>query len=151
MRAGSSSNGVSMGMAMAGVSATATPVAAPEQQTSPGSSNAGGFTDFVVGTEEETREVTGKEDTFEYLRVLLNSEEGVYPLCKDYLSDVGDNASSNNAGSSDASSTSSDRVSEAWRRKLCEWCFEVVDHFQVCYYIMIACLLGFIIIYWHRL
>ena len=23
----------------------------------------------------------------------------------------------------------SDRVNEAWRRKLCEWCFEVVDHF----------------------
>ena len=22
-----------------------------------------------------------------------------------------------------------DRVNEAWRRKLCEWCFEVVDHF----------------------
>ena len=57
--------------------------------------------------------------TVEHLRVLLRLEGESYPLCKDYLATIaltGANAS--------------DTVSEAWRRKLCEWCYEVVDHFN---------------------
>jgi hypothetical protein len=55
--------------------------------------------------------------TATHLRVLLAQEGDAYGPCLDYLSAI------------QASNTSADRVSEAWRRKLCEWCYEVVDHF----------------------
>ena len=54
----------------------------------------------------------------EHLKVLLRMEAANYPLCKDYLSN------------GDPEADASDKVSEGWRRKLCEWCFEVVDHFN---------------------
>jgi hypothetical protein len=66
-------------------------------------------------------EVKGKETTLEYLAVLLRQEGTLYPPCEDYLSDF----------DAVSSSSESDPVSESWRRKLCEWCFEVVDHFKV--------------------
>jgi hypothetical protein len=66
-------------------------------------------------------EVKGKETTLEYLAVLLQQEGTLYPPCEDYLSDF----------DAVSSSSESDPVSESWRRKLCEWCFEVVDHFKV--------------------
>ena len=59
------------------------------------------------------------ESSMEHLKILLRMEAANYPLCKDYLSTL---------RHSDVDA--SDRVSEAWRRKLCEWCFEVVDHFN---------------------
>jgi Cyclin, N-terminal domain len=55
--------------------------------------------------------------TTDHLRVLLAQEESSYGPCLDYLSAI------------QTSNDSVDRVSEAWRRKLCEWCYEVVDHF----------------------
>lgn len=65
---------------------------------------------------EQVREVDGLESTAEHLKTVLRQENEAYPVCDDYLSLSGNSAS--------------DRVSEAWRRKLCEWCFEVVDHFN---------------------
>jgi Cyclin, N-terminal domain len=57
--------------------------------------------------------------TMEHLQALLMKEVDTYsPLCRDYLSDL----SGVSFGSSEAG--------EAWRRKLCEWCFEVADHFD---------------------
>jgi lipoyl(octanoyl) transferase len=50
---------------------------------------------------------------------MLFQERTLYPACKDYLNlDF------------EASQGHSDRVSESWRRKICEWIFEVVDHFS---------------------
>jgi lipoyl(octanoyl) transferase len=62
--------------------------------------------------------VKDKDSIAEYLRILLHRETESYPLCKDYLS----NGATPRKGS--------DPVSEVWRRKLCEWCYEVVDHFS---------------------
>ena len=62
------------------------------------------------------RGLKGKEDTVEHLQVLLR-QEASYPPCADYLSVA------------EASALHGELVSEAWRRKLCEWCYEVVDHF----------------------
>ena len=70
--------------------------------------------------ESQIDEVKGKENTVEYLAVLLQQENKLYPQCDDYLSEL----------QSAPSSMDSDPVSESWRRKLCEWCFEVVDHFK---------------------
>jgi Cyclin, N-terminal domain len=66
-------------------------------------------------------EVRGKENTVEYLAVLIQQENNLYPPCDDYLSEL---------PASPSSSNDSDPVSESWRRKLCEWCYEVVDHFK---------------------
>lgn len=66
-------------------------------------------------------DVEEKEDTVAYLSTLLSQEVKLYPPCPDYLSNL----------SSLSVSADSDPVSESWRRKLCEWCFEVVDHFKV--------------------
>jgi len=76
--------------------------------------------------------------TTEHLRVLLLQEDLRYPPCKDYLSAVAEYKREKNAAGAvavapDAVPTvdsATDMVSEAWRRKLCEWCFEVVDHFN---------------------
>ena len=54
----------------------------------------------------------------DHLRVLLESESHNYSPCKNYL-DLFEASSVN----------SSERVSDSWRRKLCEWCYEVADHF----------------------
>ena len=62
------------------------------------------------------RGLKGKEDTVEHLQVLLR-QEASYPPCADYLSVA------------EASALHGELVSEAWRRKLCEWCYEVVGHF----------------------
>lgn len=65
-------------------------------------------------------EVKGKECAMEFLAVLLQQESKLYPPCEDYLSEL----------QTSAASTDSDPVSESWRRKLCEWCYEVTDHFK---------------------
>lgn len=51
----------------------------------------------------------------EHLSALLQMESQAYLPGKDYLSSIKE--------------MSPDVVSEGWRRKLCEWCYEVVDHF----------------------
>jgi hypothetical protein len=67
--------------------------------------------------ETRLQSVLEMEDTVEHLKILLRQEELVYRPCKDYLSPLR------------AVADPSDAVSEGWRRKLCEWCYEVVDHF----------------------
>ena len=63
--------------------------------------------------------IKGKASTMEHLKVLFRQEGAGYAPCEDYLARLESNAQANQA----------DRVSDAWRRKLCEWCYEVVDHF----------------------
>ena len=65
------------------------------------------------------RKVREYDSTVEHLSALFQSESQSYAPCVDYL-----------ALFQDSSASSSERVSESWRRKLCEWCYEVVDHFQ---------------------
>jgi hypothetical protein len=64
----------------------------------------------------------GYQATVEHLKILLVKERDLYPLCKDYLA-------STNADHGFINEKV-DLVSESWRRKLCEWSFEVVDHFN---------------------
>lgn len=59
------------------------------------------------------------EDNAEYLEVLLRQVAQVYGETFDYISAV----------SAGASPGFGEVVTEGWRRKLCEWCYEVVDHF----------------------
>lgn len=58
------------------------------------------------------------DSTVEHLRALLDQESQTYSPCTDYL-----------ALFEASPISSSERVSDSWRRKLCEWCYEVVDHF----------------------
>jgi len=53
----------------------------------------------------------------DHIAVMLRHESIRYAPCFDYLS-VHQDAQSNN-----------EHVNESWRRKICEWSFEVVDHF----------------------
>lgn len=69
-----------------------------------------------VGSSCKSRLV--ESSTADHLRVLLTQEAEVYAPCKDYLVMI-----------RESSGDPSERVSEGWRRKLCEWCYEVVDHF----------------------
>jgi Cyclin, N-terminal domain len=62
--------------------------------------------------------VRDHEATVDHLQILMLSETHAYPPCPDYL-----------AAFRSSCISPADRVSEAWRRKLCEWCYEVVDHF----------------------
>lgn len=59
------------------------------------------------------------ECTVDHLRALLQMESQTYGPCTDYL-----------ALFEASPISSSERVSDSWRRKLCEWCYEVVDHFE---------------------
>ena len=75
--------------------------------------------DSVVNDEDNEDElVSGFSD---HVRLLVEQEAAHYPLFGNYLVQT---------ATSHASVPARDRVSEAWRRKLCEWCFEVVDHFN---------------------
>jgi Cyclin, N-terminal domain len=76
---------------------------------------AGGF-----GSPQGERKMALKNmsSSVDHLRVLLQMESEVYSPCEDYLAIIRSSAIS-----------PTDRVSETWRRKLCEWCYEVVDHF----------------------
>lgn len=67
----------------------------------------------------EGQDSSGSIETVDHLMVLLSQEACAYPPCVDYLSMVRQMASLE----------SGDIVSEGWRRKLCEWSYEVVDHF----------------------
>jgi hypothetical protein len=66
--------------------------------------------------------IRGKEDISELLALLIQTENKVYPLCDDYISKIRRSAEKSNIGE--------DIVNESWRRKLCEWCYEVTDHFK---------------------
>ena len=62
--------------------------------------------------------IDDKDGIVTYLQNLLHKERFVHPLCNDYLSKIRSMASD------------IDTVNEKWRRKLCEWCYEVTDHFK---------------------
>jgi len=53
----------------------------------------------------------------DHIAVMLKQEKGQYAPMFDYLSINRDSQNNN------------EHVNEAWRRKICEWSFEVVDHF----------------------
>jgi len=53
----------------------------------------------------------------DHIAVMLKQESAQYAPCFDYLSVNRD------------SQTNNEHVNESWRRKICEWSFEVVDHF----------------------
>ena len=67
--------------------------------------------------------IDNKEDIVSYLQNLLRKERVVHPPCKDYLFKI----------RSIARASDIDPVNEKWRRKLCEWCYEVTDHFKCKY------------------
>ena len=65
-------------------------------------------------------QVRDHEMILDHLAVLMRSEDLAYPCCQDYIH-----------GSHNVGSFGSDgRMDEAWRRKLCDWSFSVVDHFE---------------------
>jgi hypothetical protein len=61
--------------------------------------------------------VQGTEEAVDQLRAMLFQELTHYPPPKDYLN------------GSESSLSDCDQVAESWRRRICEWIFEVVDHF----------------------
>lgn len=71
-----------------------------------------------VTSETGKRKVRDYDSTVDHIQVLLESEEHIYAPCSDYL-----------AVFEVSPVSSAERVSDSWRRKLCEWCYEVVDHF----------------------
>ena len=106
--------------------------------------------------ENRQKDNVGCEGTVDHLKSLLDQETTHYAPCLDYLEAIAtasslppcppslsSSPSLSTRASSPVSSVGSeslttaaesiqvapDRVNEAWRRKLCEWSFEVVDHF----------------------
>mmetsp|Transcript_18818 Transcript_18818/g.27828 ORF Transcript_18818/g.27828 Transcript_18818/m.27828 type:complete len:336 (-) Transcript_18818:168-1175(-) len=59
-----------------------------------------------------------EENAMEELQLILRQEATIYGNQFDYLSYSDDDLPQN------------ERVSDGWRRKICEWLFEVVDHFR---------------------
>lgn len=60
------------------------------------------------------------DESIDRISVMLQQESSTYTSCYDYLTDIHDQTSSEN---------SNEHVNESWRRKICEWSYEVVDHF----------------------
>lgn len=79
------------------------------------------------------RRVKDFEGTLDHLKVLLNQEATSYAPCLDYLAALSSATTSDGSTSSPSEESRApvDTVNEAWRRRLCEWCFEVVDHFSL--------------------
>jgi len=79
----------------------------------------------------------GTDDVVERLIVLRRQEE-VYYACCDYLSsdhqlmlqEKTASAPTSTSCTSTASSKSGD-ISEVWREKICEWTFQIIDHFDI--------------------
>eukprot|EP00521_Asterionellopsis_glacialis_P014552 CAMPEP_0195293212 /NCGR_PEP_ID=MMETSP0707-20130614/11987_1 /TAXON_ID=33640 /ORGANISM="Asterionellopsis glacialis, Strain CCMP134" /LENGTH=357 /DNA_ID=CAMNT_0040353875 /DNA_START=17 /DNA_END=1090 /DNA_ORIENTATION=- len=61
-----------------------------------------------------TRELHLRANAVDHLQVMMKQEASTYVLRSDYLHQENDNL---------------DQVNDSWRRKICEWSFEVVDHF----------------------
>jgi hypothetical protein len=76
-----------------------------------------------VGPQIFVETINGKEDIVEYIHTLLQRESVIHPPCIDYLSKI-----------RSAKKADGDLVNEKWRRKLCEWCYEVTDHFKCKYF-----------------
>lgn len=67
--------------------------------------------------------IDNKDDIVAYLQNLLHKERLVHPPCMDYITKIRSIAMASNV----------EPVNEKWRRKLCEWCYEVTDHFKCKY------------------
>jgi hypothetical protein len=67
-------------------------------------------------------DIRGKEEIAELLTLLIRTEKIVYPMCDDYIAEIQCIA--------ERSNVEGDIVNESWRRKLCEWSYEVTDHFK---------------------
>ena len=74
-----------------------------------------GLSDEQPFLEMRVRKSSSVDEALEHLNALMHMESQAYLPGKDYLSSIKE--------------SSPDVVSEGWRRKLCEWCYEVVDHF----------------------
>jgi hypothetical protein len=79
----------------------------------------------VQGAQIFAEMIQDQDGIVEYLQILLQKEKDFHPPCVDYLSKIRSVATSN---------TVTYLVNEEWRRKLCEWCYEVTDHFKCKYY-----------------
>lgn len=71
------------------------------------------------------------------VNALLRQESSCYYQCVDYLSILKEcNASSKRGGANDDSSASNKQVveqtvaNESWRERICEWLYNVIDHFN---------------------
>jgi RNase P subunit RPR2 len=67
-------------------------------------------------------DIREKDEISELLTLLIRTEKIVYPMCNDYIAEIQCIAERSKIGG--------DIVNESWRRKLCEWCYEVTDHFK---------------------
>jgi Cyclin, N-terminal domain len=85
--------------------------------TEPGEMAAEFCTEQHMKVERRTTDLSMRDAT-EHLVVMLSQEAEGYALPSNYI-----------AKASMSPLNSKERVSESWRRKLCEWCYEVVDHF----------------------
>lgn len=83
-----------------------------------------GLPSHVTAHDARLVALNGKLDTSEHLTSLLSVENKFYSPPPNYLSTIRWSSSSPGSPTNDA-----EPVSEIWRRKLCEWCYEVVDHF----------------------
>mmetsp|Transcript_22759 Transcript_22759/g.25918 ORF Transcript_22759/g.25918 Transcript_22759/m.25918 type:complete len:379 (+) Transcript_22759:140-1276(+) len=72
-----------------------------------------------------------QEAAIDELQVMLHQESTKYLNKFNYLSSATNMNGQDHCGlpSSHNNNDSNDRVGEGWRRKICEWAFEVVDHF----------------------
>lgn len=77
--------------------------------------NENGYQAPVEGESQSMDSPVGSKasDAVEYFQVLLHHEHFFYQPCNDYLTIL-----------SSFPSAEADPVSENWRRKLCEWCYE---------------------------
>jgi hypothetical protein len=73
----------------------------------------------MVSSWRATREDLGLVATVENLKMMLRQEDDSYSPCEDYLYIT-----------AESFPDSKDLVNETWRRKICEWAFEVVDHYN---------------------
>lgn len=78
-----------------------------------------GSEDYETPVDVSINDLEDMTSPIELLQALMSAQEKGYPVCEDYLIKMGE---------SDVDP--GDRVSEAWRRKLAEWSYEVVDHFN---------------------
>ena len=80
----------------------------------------------VVSSEDASgylmKDIRGKDEILDLLTLLLRTESIIYPVHKDYISHIRCIA--------ERSNVAGDIVNDSWRRKLCEWSYEVTDHFK---------------------
>ena len=74
----------------------------------------------ALSCKESVAKPSDFEDTIQHLGAMLAHESTYYPICDDYLK----------VFNLVFPYQVSELVNEGWRRKICEWSFEVVDHFN---------------------